>query len=123
MITHLPSGRIVAKTVEYMDSSRKRARGLLKYKSPLVDFAAIFKLPFFGFFPLVHTFKMKFAIDIFFCDHEKRVIKKFSAISPGRLIMPWKYFFGGCRYLIEFSESQVSEIKTGDQLAWDDQSI
>lgn len=119
MIVHARTGRTVATQVEGMLSARERMRGLLKFDKPPHQYAAIFHLPVGGFFPLVHTLSMKFGIDIIFCDLNKRVVCIRRSVPPGRWIMPWKYFFGGCRFLVEFSECDTSMIDLGDELRWE----
>jgi uncharacterized membrane protein (UPF0127 family) len=120
MITLKRSGEILATTVERMDSPAKRARGLMKYENAPKNFAAIFFLPLGGFFPLIHTFGMKFPIDIIFCDKNKKVISKFLNVNAGKIACPWKFFFGGCRYVVEFSEARISQLQIGDELLWDE---
>lgn len=119
MISIESSGKILASTLEWMDSPSSRARGLLKYSKAPEKFAAIFLLPLGGFFPLIHTIGMKFSIDIAFCDAEKKILSLVRNVSPLRLACAWKYFFGGCRYVVEFSKCDLAELREGDRLKWE----
>src|SRR5690606_4420303 len=96
----------------------KRATGLLKFEERPEDYAGIFKLPLNGFFPLVHTFGMKFSIDILFCNKERKVLYHYKNVPKNRFIFPLKYIFGGCPYLIEFSKTSLKNIQLGDVLDW-----
>jgi uncharacterized membrane protein (UPF0127 family) len=118
VIKHIPTGDILTHRLEHFRSARERARGLLKFSKQPQAFAAIFYLPLLGIFPAVHTMGMKFSIDLVFCDSQKRVVSIFRAVGPGRWVLPWRYFFGGCRYLIEFSDCDVSKLAVGDALQW-----
>jgi uncharacterized membrane protein (UPF0127 family) len=122
MIVHKPTGEILARTVEWMDSPTKRARGLLKYESAPQSFVAIFKLPLMGFFPAMHTFGMRFPIDILFCDRKKIILSIFRGMSPGKLVFPWRYFFGGSRFVLEFSGAELQGVRVGDELEWKDEA-
>lgn len=120
MLKHAPSETTLARQVEFMNTAAKRAKGLLKYEAPPQDYVAVFKLPLFGFFPLIHTIGMKFSIDIVFCDSHKRVLDLNRDVRPGRFVMPWRYSFGGVRYLLEFSSGQARDLRLGDRLEWSD---
>lgn len=115
MLKRERDGAIVAQRIEWMRDSASRTTGLLKYNEAPKDLAAVFELPLFGILPVIHTFGMKFSIDIIFCDQHGVVRALNERVSPGRLIVPWKYLFGGIRRVIEISESQV-ELQCGDRL-------
>ena len=101
-----------------MLNARDRARGLLKYEKAPASYAGIFKLPFFGFLPIIHTFGMKFSIDIIFCDRSKKVQQIFHRVEKGRLIVPWANLLGGFSYLIETAAGASENVKVGTQLEW-----
>lgn len=119
MIYLEPSHEVLADKVEFFNTPKERARGLLKYSEAPQKFAAVFDLPFFGFFPLVHTLGMKFSIDILFCDREKVVSHIYRSVSPSRFVMPLSNAFGGCKYLVEFSSADTSKVRVGDRLSWE----
>jgi uncharacterized membrane protein (UPF0127 family) len=121
MIKHLGSGRTLAHNVEHMKSASQRSVGLLKYPDALNSFAGVFRLPFKGFFPMVHTFGMNFSIDIIFCDRAKKILHSYSQVKPNRVVCPLNNFFGGCQYLVEFSRCNLDGVKIGDVLGWEDQ--
>jgi len=120
MLRNLRSQKTLARNIEWMTNSVERSRGLLKYKEAPQDYVAIFKLPLNGFFPLIHCVGMKFPIDIVFCSSNKIVRSVFKSVKPGRFVLPWAYLLGGCKYLLEFSVSDTSDIVLGDQLEWGD---
>ena len=74
MITHEPSKRTLASRIEWMRTASERNRGLLKYQEAPENYAAVFKLPLGGFLPLIHTFRMRFSIDLVFCDSQKQIV-------------------------------------------------
>lgn len=118
MLTHPASGRMIAENVHFLSSPLERSKGMLIYKTAPSSMAAVFRLALGGFFPLVHTFGMKFPIDIVFCDAGKKVRHIYLSVKPGRLVMPIENILGGCPYLLEFSECNLHGIQVGDQLEW-----
>lgn len=119
MIFYQTSENILAETVEWMRSPYERCRGLLKFPQCPIRYAAIFPLPGNGIFPLIHTFGMKFPIDLVFCNAHKNILFVAQAVMPFRLVIPWEYLWGGCSYLIEFAGCQLPAMKVGDQLLWE----
>lgn len=111
-------GQIISRTVEHCRSAVERMRGLLKYNVAPESHAAIFYLPYGGLFPLIHTFGMRFEIDIAYCDESKKILLLFRGIKPAKLIVPWKVLFGGARYFVEFSKSETQHLRVGDTLDW-----
>ena len=63
-------GTVLATAAEVADTSRKRNVGLLKHKS-LPAGQGLWIVPCEG----IHTFGMKFAIDVVFLDRKKKVMK------------------------------------------------
>lgn len=112
------SGLELAQQVAHYKTSSERRIGMLRYSEAPSSFVAIFHLPFGGFFPAVHTFGMKFPIDIVFCNSNKEVLHLYSNVKADRFILPWKNFFGGCRFLLEFSNCNIQMLKRGDRLVW-----
>ncbi len=108
----------IAKVTEHFVNAKDRARGLLKFEKAPESYVAVFHLAAFGFLPIVHCFGMKFPIDIVFCDSKKQVRHIYRGVSPGSIIVPWASLLGGCRYLLEFSNCETSQISEGDQLEW-----
>ncbi len=110
--------QIVADRVEFFKTSVERGVGLLKYQEAPKKLAAVFILPLFGLFPVIHTFGMHFSIDVVYCNRDQVVISIHRSVSPNRLVIPWRYLLSGCRYIIEFSSSMTNELKIGDRLVW-----
>ena len=63
-------GTVLASQADVADTSRKRNVGLLKHKS-LPAGQGLWIVPCEG----IHTFGMKFAIDVVFLDRKKKVLK------------------------------------------------
>jgi len=81
------SGRDVATTLETAFSSSDRKRGLLG-RDGLPPGHALIIAPT----NLVHTFSMRFAIDILFVAKDGRVLKVRRAVPPRRIAGAWGGF-------------------------------
>lgn len=66
--------------------------------------------------PSIHTYFMKFSIDIVFLDASKKVVGFFERMKPNRIVP-----FVKSRYTIEMPENaiQSKKISLGDQLIWE----
>ena len=117
MLRYAGGGALIAHHVEIMNTAAKRTRGLLKFREPPLDYAAIFELPLGGFFPVIHTFGMKFPIDIIFLDHKRVVRAVYKQVEPFRWVVPAKYFWGGIRFVMEVPVSR-GHLKIGDAVEW-----
>ena len=62
----------------------------------------------------VHTFGMKYPIDIIFCDDEMRVIGVLESVAPMRLT-PFRW---RSRYVIECGAGAAAGVREGDLLAF-----
>jgi uncharacterized membrane protein (UPF0127 family) len=111
------SGQNYASRIEVFQTSKDRTTGLLKFKEPPHDYAAIFELPLNGFLPMVHTFGMKFPIHILFCDRNGEVKEIYTNIQPGVFVLPWRAVLGGRPYLLELSHPTAIP-PLGDKLNW-----
>jgi uncharacterized membrane protein (UPF0127 family) len=87
-------------------------KGLLGRKSIDKEDALIFPDA-----PSLHTFFMKFAIDIAFLDSTKKVVASLEKVKPNRILPYIK-----SRYTIEMAEDSIQEkgITLGDQLLWEE---
>lgn len=112
------TGQTIANQVEIMRSAAENARGMLKFDKAPQSYAAVFVLSLFGVLPIVHTYGMRFPIDLVLCDSRGRILYLKRDVAPGQLVIPWKYLVGGCRYLVEFSGAQTSGLDLGDELVW-----
>jgi uncharacterized membrane protein (UPF0127 family) len=75
-------GRIIADFIERADTSAKRRKGLLG-RASLPDGHALWILPCES----VHTFWMKFPIDVVYLDRRNRVRKTRGRMRPWRMSM------------------------------------
>lgn len=68
-------------TIKIADSYMKRLRGYMFHKMPITSEVLIIK-------PCnqIHTFNMKFDLDVLFMDDENRVLEKHMAVKPGRIL-------------------------------------
>jgi len=63
----------------------------------------------------IHTFFMKFSLDVIYLNKDKKVIRKFKEMKPGR-IGPVDF---KCKYVLEFSNNNVmDEISIGDLIKY-----
>ena len=74
------SGRTVASDVELAVDSQSRRRGLLG-RDKLDDGGALIIAPCSA----IHTFSMRFAIDVVFVARDGRVLKTYAAVGPRRI--------------------------------------
>jgi uncharacterized membrane protein (UPF0127 family) len=100
------SGLTVASEVELAVDSQSRRRGLLG-RAKLDDGAALIIAPCSA----IHTFSMRFAIDVVFVARDGRVLKTYSAVGPGRIA-----FSIGAFAVIELPAAALtrSKAKPGD---------
>ncbi|HAS73962.1 MAG TPA: hypothetical protein DCS67_07450 [Clostridiales bacterium UBA8960] len=63
----------------------------------------------------IHTFNMKFNIDVLFLDEENRVIKKFLSLPKGRFLPPVK----GASRVIEAPEGLFIQVDENEIVSFD----
>ena len=80
---NLNTGTIIADRVGVADTRATRRTGLLKHTS-LADGEALWIVPCRG----VHTFQMKFAIDVIALDDNGVVIDRVANLQPWRIRLP-----------------------------------
>ena len=99
----------VADRVTLADTSETRRTGLLKHES-LPKGEGLWITPC----EAVHTFRMKFPIDVVFIDKHKRVTKIVPAMKKSRMAMSWR-----ARGVVELTAGLAAEtgMEVGDQLA------
>lgn len=100
-------GRCLAKRVERVDSPWSRARGLLG-RSGLEPGQALWLAPC----RQVHTFFMRFAIDVIFLDQTGKVLRLCRRMAPWR-ISPW---VAGAGSALELAEGGADGLALGDRL-------
>ena len=107
-LQNVRSGRIVASQIELALDSHSRRRGLLGRDS-LARGAALIIAPCSS----VHTFFMRFAIDVVFVARDGRVLKTYSTL------VPWRIAFSiGAFAVIELPAGTISQAdaKPGDMM-------
>lgn len=100
---------VIVNNLERAESLFARLKGLLGRTSLACDSAL-----WIDECSSIHTFFMRFAIDVVFVDSSLKVKKVFTDIQPWRIILPvW-----GARSVIEFAAGVTTkmQIKSGDQL-------
>ena len=102
------SGGIVASHVELAVDSRSRRRGLLG-RDRLEEGAALLIAPCSS----IHTFFMRFAIDVIFVARDGRVLKTYAAVARSRIA-----FRFGAFAAIELPVAAIAhaDVKRGDML-------
>ncbi|UCC94711.1 MAG: DUF192 domain-containing protein [Candidatus Omnitrophota bacterium] len=101
-------GTTLAEQARFAESFLQRLLGLMGKKNMEKGNALIFKKA-----PSIHTFFMKFAIDIVFVDASMRILKTYQALGPFR--------FAGCLrsvLTVELPANTLSQTRTaiGDTL-------
>ena len=79
-VTNRTRGTVLATSLEIADSSRKRTKGLLG-RDGLAPGEGLWIIPCES----VHTFFMRFRIDLVYLDRKNRIRKVRSAVSPWRM--------------------------------------
>ena len=78
---------ILGETIEIAKSSGERNKGLLG-RECLGPGGGLWIMPT----EAIHTFFMKFAIDLVFLDRKKRVTKVVPALKPFRMALSWRAY-------------------------------
>lgn len=96
--------------IKIADSFMKRLRGYMFHKMPKTSEVLIIK-------PCnqIHTFNMKFDIDILFMDDENRVIKKYVAVKPGRILHVVK----NATFVAESKTGLFLSVEEGEQVRFE----
>ena len=104
-------GTILGDSIDVADTSAKRSTGLLKHTG-LAPGHGLWIVPCEG----IHTFFMKFPIDVVYIDRKKRVRKTVRAVRPWRAS-----FCISAHSVIELPVGVIdaSATQAGDQLDWD----
>lgn len=107
-LTNTRNQQVVARTVTTAFDSESRRRGLLKHAS-MAEGSALIIAPTNA----IHTFFMRFAIDVAFVSKDGRVVKVRSAVRPWRIAAAWRAFA-----VIELPAGALdaSDTRAGDRL-------
>jgi uncharacterized protein len=108
ILTNTRNKRIVAGTLLTAFDSASRRKGLLDHHS-LADGSAMIIAPSSA----IHTFAMRFAIDVIFVSKDGRVLKLKTAVKPRRIAAAWRAFA-----VVELAAGAIerSDTRPGDQL-------
>ena len=103
------TGTVVAREIEFAADSRSRNRGLLG-RSGMAAGSVMIIAPCNA----IHTFFMRFTIDVIFVDRRGRVLKLFRSVRPWRARVALRGFA-----VLELSEGSIGRlgIAPGDQLS------
>ena len=107
-LTNTRNNQIVARTLLTAFDSASRRKGLLDHDS-LPDESAMIIAPTSA----IHTFAMRFAIDVMFVSRDGRVLKVRRRVKPRRLAAAWRAFA-----VVELAAgaAERSDTRPGDQL-------
>ena len=107
-LTNTRNNRVVARTLLAAFDSASRRKGLLDHTS-LAEGSAMIIAPSSA----VHTFAMRFAIDVIFVSKDGRVLKVKPNVKPRRIAGAWRAFA-----VVELAVGAIeqSETRPGDQL-------
>jgi len=61
----------------------------------------------------IHTFFMKFDIDVLFVNEQNQIIKKINGLKPGKIVMPVK----GAVFVIEAKAGLLKKCGEGDSIS------
>lgn len=102
------TGEPLATTIEIAGDSRSRKKGLLG-RDGLDSGHAFVIAPCQG----VHTFGMRFAIDVVAVNRDGTVVKTRANVRPNRIVMAWSAFA-----IVELRADslRVSDLRIGDRL-------
>ncbi|HZS50705.1 MAG TPA: DUF192 domain-containing protein [Bryobacterales bacterium] len=100
--------RLLGDAIERADTSQTRRMGLLK-RTGLAKGEGLWILPCEG----IHTFFMKFPIDVLFLNRKKQVVKALPSLGPWRLAMSLRG-----RSVLELPAGTIRDTGTqrGDQI-------
>ena len=102
------TGRVIAERVRWAGTPRERARGLLG--GPVLAPEEVLVIE-----PArqVHTFGMRYAIDVCFCDQGWKVVHVVTVLRPRRLTR----VVLRARYAVEAPAGSLEGLERGDQLS------
>ena len=108
VLTNIRNNKIVAQTLLAAFDSASRRKGLLDHDS-LADGSAMIIAPTSA----IHTFAMRFVIDVIFVSRDGRVLKVRGDVKPRRIAAAWRAFA-----VVELAAgaAERSDTRPGDQL-------
>lgn len=114
-VQNITRGTLIGNAIDSAETSAARRTGLLKHKS-LGEGAGLWIIPCES----VHTFFMKFAIDLIYLDRERRVRSVVRGLVPWRVSMCLT-----AHSILELPPGTIDRTKTvkGDQLVLEAETI
>jgi uncharacterized membrane protein (UPF0127 family) len=109
-LVEVSTGRPLAARIRWARTFAERSRGLLGTHSLARDAALVIPRA-----RQVHTFGMRYPIDVCFCDAAWRVLRVVR-LHPWR-VSPW---VRGARYAVEMAAGAMVRLGPGDQLSPED---
>jgi len=108
VLSNARTGQVVARHLELAGNSKTRRRGLLGRTSLAPD-AAMIIAPC----DAIHTFFMKFVIDVVFVNRDGAIVKLYRGLKPWRI-----GFAFGAFATLEFAAGWIDQsgVRTGDSL-------
>jgi uncharacterized protein len=102
------SGTTVASDVKWAKSLRERTKGLIGSQGVQEGVAVVFEPA-----SQIHTFGMKFRLDVVFCTRDWRVLHIVRSMAPARMTRPvWH-----SRFVLELAGGTLAEeVKVGECL-------
>jgi uncharacterized membrane protein (UPF0127 family) len=100
--------RAVATNIEVANSFGRRFRGLIGRSGLETGEALLFERA-----RQVHTFGMRFPIDVVFCDRDWRVVHVVPGLRPRRITR----FVWSAYRVVELREGGAAELRVGERLA------
>lgn len=97
---------VILADVFLADTFRKRLIGYMFRKEP--HYEAIVIKPCKS----IHTFFMKFSIDVLFVNENMEIVKKIEGLKPGKVILPIKE----ATIVVESKAGILKSFKTGDKI-------
>ena len=110
VVLRVDDGQVLAPRGAFCETARERTRGLLPRTGLDPDEALVIPTQ------SVHTFRMRFAIDVVYLDGRGRVLGVHHRVPRGR-ILPWRL---RAHAVVELAEGQAAAhaIAPGQVLAW-----
>lgn len=119
MVINQTKQTVVATRMELARTARARRVGLLKYKrlepGHALGIRARKSIPFIA----IHTFGMKFPIDVLFLDNHNQVIRS-CTLLPNRIAWAW-----GARMVVETAVGTIDQSQThkGDAIKFQEKPL
>jgi uncharacterized membrane protein (UPF0127 family) len=102
-----PSGDVIATKVSYALTLRSRALGLLGEDEAPASSALVFERA-----KQIHTFGMRFAIDVLFCASDWKVLHVVHGMKPWRM----SRIVLRSRFVVELPEGAAAGVVPGDRI-------